>query len=374
MNRLLARLLCLCGFLLPVGSALSADKERQIIPFPEEIMAAARPVSQEEMERVYEEVKTPYKYGVILKGEKGEKLDCPNVFRHNGRWYMMFVVNKNLIGYETHLAVSDDLLNWERLGKILSFRQSGWDKWQVDAGLALFDYEWGGSAALQPYEGKYWATYIGGAKQGYETDPLSMGLAWTDAPDVAKEWVRYEGNPILHPGQLDVRPFEAKTLYKSHVIWDKSEHLGYPFVMYYNGKQAGGGGHEAIGMAVSDDMRNWKRLGDTHIIYNGPESRWSISGDPQITRLGDLWVMFYFGAFWKPGAFDTFACSYDMVNWTKWEGPHLIEPSEPWDKQFAHKQWIIKHDGVVYHFYCAVGDQDRVIALATSKDLRKVEP
>ena len=36
--------------------------------------------------------------------------------------------------------------------------------------------------------------------------------------------------------------------------------------------------------------------------------------------MGDLWVMFYFGAGWQPKAFDTFACSYDLVNWTKWEG------------------------------------------------------
>ena len=42
-------------------------------------------------------------------------------------------------------------------------------------------------------------------------------------------------------------------------------------------------------------------------------------------------------------------------------------PSEPWDKTYAHKPWVIKHNGVVYHFYCAVGDQGRVIALATSK-------
>jgi len=80
--------------------------------------------------------------------------------------------------------------------------------------------------------------------------------------------------------------------------------------------------------------------------------------------------MFYFGAFWKPKAFDTFACSYDLVNWTKWDGPDLIEPSEPWDKKYAHKPWMIKHRDIVYHFYCAVGDQGRVIALATSKPLK----
>jgi predicted GH43/DUF377 family glycosyl hydrolase len=83
--------------------------------------------------------------------------------------------------------------------------------------------------------------------------------------------------------------------------------------------------------------------------------------------------MFYFGAFWKPNAFDTFACSYDLVNWTQWEGPHLVEPSVPWDQQFAHKPWVIKHDGVVYHYYCAVGENGRVIALATSEDLRSTE-
>jgi len=84
--------------------------------------------------------------------------------------------------------------------------------------------------------------------------------------------------------------------------------------------------------------------------------------------------MFYFGAFWKSGAFDTFAASRDLVHWTKWDGPDLIRPSEPWDKTFAHKPWILKHDGIVYHFYCAVGDKGRVIGLATSKDMKQQEP
>ena len=59
------------------------------------------------------------------------------------------------------------------------------------------------------------------------------------------------------------------------------------------------------------------------------------------------------------------------MNWTKWNGPHLIEPSEPWDETFAHKPWMIKHDGVVYHFYCSVNKSERTIAVATSKDMRR---
>jgi predicted GH43/DUF377 family glycosyl hydrolase len=368
---------------------------------------SGRAVSQDLLQRVYEEVKTPYKYGIVLRPGEDELLDCPNVFRCGDKWYMVYVSNKNKIGYETLLAESDDLLQWKQLGTVLPLRRSGqgdsplfangageqggddspnkgivpdrrlgtvpaWDQWQANGSIALVDPMWGGSCELQKFDGKYWMSYFGGAKQGYETDPLSIGIAWTTTPDKPVAWTRSENNPVLTPGDADARPFERKTLYKSQVLWDKARTLGHPFVMYYNGKEGGSGWTERIGIATSDDMVNWKRYGDGPVIDN---SR-GISGDPQIVKMsgeafgGDLWVMFYFGAFWKPRAFDTFACSPDLVHWTKWTGPHLIEPSEPWDKTFAHKPWVLKHDGVVYHFYCAVGDQGRAIALATSKDLR----
>jgi predicted GH43/DUF377 family glycosyl hydrolase len=326
---------------------------------------AARVVRDAEMQRVFREVRTPFKYGVILRGGQGESVDCPSVFRHRGKWYMVYVSIKDKVGYETLLAESDDLLSWNPLGKVLPFRE-GWDGWQADGGLALVDPAWGGSAALQSYDGRYWMSYLGGAKQGYEPDPLAIGLAWTSAPDRPVPWTRLASNPVLTPEQPDARPFERATLYKSHVLWDRSRSLGYPFVMFYNAKQQGPW-IERIGMAVSRDMRRWSRYGTEPVIDNGS----GISGDPQVVRLGDLWVMFYFGAGWKPGAFDTFAGSYDLVHWTKWTGPDLISPSMPWDKTYAHKPWVLKHDGVVYHFYCAVGTEGRVIALATSKDLHK---
>jgi len=318
------------------------------------------------MERIYEEVKTPHKYGVILRPEgENESVDCPNVFRHGDAWYMVYVAIEDQVGYETRLARSEDLLSWEPLGTVLPFSGSGWDRWQADGSVALVDPEWNGSSAIRPFDGRYWFSYFGGEKQGYETDPLSIGMAWTRTPDQATPWARLPENPVLSPGQPDARPFEEATLYKSHILWDEAESLGYPFVMYYNGKQQGPW-VERIGMAVSKDLMSWSRFGRGPVIDNGK----GISGDPQIVRMGDVWVMFYFGAGWKPKAFDTFAASYDLVHWTKWEGPDLLAPSEPWDETYAHKPWMLKHDGVVYHFYCAVGAEGRVIALATSKDLR----
>jgi predicted GH43/DUF377 family glycosyl hydrolase len=340
-------------------SANVCGQARRVIP----AVSERRTVEPVVMQRVYEEARTPFKYGVILKGEEGKKLDCPSVFRHGGKWYMVYIIFDG-DGYETALADSDDLVHWRPLGKILPFRETGWDAVQAAGYVALQDTTWAGSYELGTHDGKYWMSYIGGALKGYETDPLAVGIAWTNDPTKPAAWNRL-GRPVLSRDQEDARAWETLTQYKSNIICDRDRTLGYPYVMFYNGKPKGGA--ERIGMAVSDDMRTWLRYGTEPVIDNGK----GISGDPQVVRMGDVWVMFYFGAFWRPKAFDTFACSYDLVHWTKWKGPDLIAPSEPYDETYAHKPWLIKHDGVIYHFYCAVGDQGRVIALATSRDLRR---
>lgn len=352
-----------------LGSPLFAaqTEARAIVP----AKTGGRPVDEATMRRIHDEVRTPHKYGIILRGETPDELvDCPSVFRHGGRWYMLYVSITGKVGYQTYLARSDDLLRWEKLGRVLSFGGEGtWDAWQADGGVALVDTRWGGSAELGRHESRYWMSYIGGALQGYETDPLSLGMAWTKDPTAAREWKRVPANPVLGPSQTDARAFETLTLYKSQIIRDEARTLGWPYVMFYNAKAKSG--FEEIGMAVSKDMIQWVRYGNGPVVSNGAEARRGISGDPQIVRIGDVWVMFYFGAFWRPKAFDTFACSHDLVHWTKWEGEPLIAPSEPYDAKYAHKPWVLRWNDVVYHFYCAVGNEGRAIALATSKDLRK---
>lgn len=330
-----------------------------------------RLVDSTTMNKIYNEIKTPFKYGVILKADdESDLVDCPNVFRFNKVWYMIYISNSKKNGYQTFIAESDDLLHWKKLGRILSFNDSTkWDAWQAAGGIALCDFKWGGSYEPEKFNGKYWMSFIGGALKGYETDPLSIGMAWTDNPSQKKEWTRFSGNPVLTSKQEDARNFEKLTLYKSQIIHDKSKSLGSQFVMYYNAKTKSG--YERIGMALSNDMLYWNRYGTEPVIVNGEEKMLGISGDPQIVKIGKVWVMFYFGAFWKQGAFDTFACSNDMVNWTKWNGKNLIESSELYDSKFAHKPWVVKWKGVIYHFYNAVGNQGRVIAVATSKNLTK---
>ena len=50
----------------------------------------------------------------------------------------------------------------------------------------------------------------------------------------------------------------------------------------------------------------------------------------------------------------------------------FIKSSELYDEKYAHKPFVLKYNGVVYHFYCAVDNRDhRGIAVATSVDKGK---
>ena len=354
--RRLSRLILIAAM---AGIAIAgAETVREVIP----AKTGGKPVTAEQMKTIYEEIKTPYKYGVVLKGEGGRKVDCPSVFRHGDKWYMVYITFDGT-GYETLIAVSDNLLDWKPLGKILPFLDKTWDAYQAAGYIALQDHQWGGSYKPGRHDDKYWMSYLGGNLPGYETDPLRIGMAWTKDPIKPEPWTRL-AEPVLTGEQADCRDWEKVTQFKSNIIHDPKRSLGYPFVMFYNGRTKRG--YEVIGMAVSNDMTTWMRYGNDPVVDNGR----GISGDPQLTKIGDVWVMFYFGAFYKPKAFDTFAASHDLVTWTKWDGPHLVEPSVPWDNTYAHKPWVVKHEGVVYHFYNAVGNEGRVIALATSKDLK----
>lgn len=326
-------------------------------------------VSDKDMAGIYAMIATPRKVGLILAPEEGKMLDNPNVFRHGDRWWMLYVQFDQL-GYETHLAESKDLVHWKPCGCVFARGEMGtWDGAQADGGPSLLDVRWEGPNTLGTFGGKYWMTYIGGSKNGYETDPLSIGIAVAAMP--TNVWQRARPTPVLTTTDVDVRPFERRTLYKSFVLDDPSRALGARFVMYYNAKHETALQYESIGMAVSDDMVSWRRYGTGPVVANGvPGEAFAISGDPMVRKIGDLWVMFYFGCGWKAGikgAFDTFAVSRDLVRWTKWEGAPLVAPSEPWDAQHAHKPWVIRHNGVTYHYYCAVGDKGRALALAVSE-------
>ena len=351
------------------------------------ITAFAQKISKNVMQKIYDEVKTPYKYGMVVAPEDNyHQIDCPMVYREGGKWYMTYVVYNGKDGtdgrgYETWLATSDDLLQWKTLGRLLCYVDKGWDMNQRAGYPALIDWTWNGSYEMAKYKGRHWMSYFGGEGTGYEAirKPLNMGMASTKGDITQAHPWETSSSPVLSINDKSAQWWEKLTHYKSTVYWDKNKTLGKSFVMFYN---AGGINPanqlkaERIGIALSSNMTSWRRLplrtakrktGNPVFFHEAPGI---ITGDAQIVKFPHYYVMFYFSAYnpeRKYNAYNTFAVSRDLVNWQDWEGADLVFPSKPYDDMFAHKSYVLKHQGVVYHFYCAVNHAgQRGIAVATS--------
>lgn len=351
------------------------------------ITAFAQKISKNVMQKIYDEVKTPYKYGMVVAPKDNyHQIDCPMVYREGNRWFMTYVVYNGKDGtdgrgYETWLATSDDLLQWKTLGRLLCYADKGWDMNQRAGYPALIDWTWNGSYEMAKYKGRHWMSYFGGEGTGYEAirKPLNMGMASTKGDITQAHPWETSPSPVLSINDKSAQWWEKLTHYKSTVYWDKNKTLGKPFVMFYN---AGGINPanqlkaERIGIALSSNMTSWRRLplrtakrktGNPVFFHEAPGI---ITGDAQIVKFPHYYVMFYFSAYnpeRKYNAYNTFAVSRDLVNWQDWDGADLVYPSKPYDDMFAHKSYVLKHQGVVYHFYCAVNHAgQRGIAVATS--------
>ncbi|MHC4543745.1 MAG: hypothetical protein ACYSYL_04350, partial [Planctomycetota bacterium] len=84
----LRAILIVCWLISMQAPSDAQSPKRRIIP----AKSPQRRVESDTMRRIYEQVKTPHKYGVVLKAEQGGKVDCPSVYRFGGKWYMMYII------------------------------------------------------------------------------------------------------------------------------------------------------------------------------------------------------------------------------------------------------------------------------------------
>ncbi len=313
---------------------------------------------------------TPYKYGKPVLAGSGKEgaydacgVDCPFVFWHNERYFMLHVGFDGK-GYQTALAVSDDLLSWEHYAVVLAREEenSRWDwvgaagTWIIKESDNLYD-----TPKLRRVDGKYWMVYHSYPSKGYEAGPAEISLAWCEDEDL-KIWHRLD-KPVF--SWKDGEAWEAGGLYKAGII----EHDN-TWYLFYNAKDTQKRWIEQTGVAMSKDLFTWERCRENPVVRVSPEPAWDsrFLSDPYVVKDGELWLDFFFGYDGKvyKHAQDGLAVSKDLIHWDKAEEPVLPNGAKgEIDEGHAHKASIFYEKGRLYHFYCATrpwreGDSTKV--------------
>jgi hypothetical protein len=365
-----------------------------------------------DLDTLLEEVQTPYEYGPVLV-QSGDRtndpfgmgefarygIDSATVVK-DGEWYWMTNICFDGTGYSTSLSRSENLRDWEFVQWIGSYNErenmpeGTWDKYNF-AGYIVCDHVWG--EAPRPYRHHltvdgvavsttpvYLMSYLGSNTPGYESGDTAAGLAWAES--LEGPWHRLP-EPILQAEE----PHEFGNggrgrIWRTQIVPREDG----SFIVYYNAGQP-----EKIYAAVSTDLRHWTRIAPKPQLGTGSDSAtgmWGswILGNPQVVKIpgswGDLSVMFYFTDsplnrdgvdYGYGGIVDSLAVSADGTRWLHSFRPlnNVPDPERPFNHHLAHKPWIFKEDGTVYHFYCAVqsfgagGFENEIksIALASSR-------
>ncbi len=300
------------------------------------------------------EYSTPNKYGKAILAPSGNTgafdrnaVDCPFVFRHRGTFHMLYVGFDGM-GYQTALARSDDLFHWEH--EALLFKRhdrNGWDSAGVAATWIIKEDELGEPPLLRKIDGKYWMAYHSYPDAGYEAGPAEIGIAWS-TDDELRVWHRLE-KPVL--SWRDADDWEYGGLYKACIV----EEDGL-FYLFYNAKNPGvWPWKEQIGVAVSNDLQNWKRLPENPVVRVN-EGSWDsrFAADPFVVKDRGRWVMFYYG-YDGVHAQEGLAFSDDLRTWMKAPSPVIrFGSTGELDALHAHKPSVLSWEGKLHHFYCAV--------------------
>ncbi len=302
---------------------------------------------------------TPHKYerpvltGSGLPGTFDEKaVDIPFVFWHQGMFHMLYT-GFDGIGYQSALAVSEDLLHWTHKGIILK-RQMNTDRWDRVGGAATWIIKEENGLTdlprLKKVNGRYWMVYHSYPGTGYESGPAEIGLAWTEDENLL-DW-HFPDAPVF--SWKEGAAWEKGGLYKACILWHNGK-----WHMFYNAKNEEARWVEQTGLAWSEDLEHWTRCPENPVLRIQPGA-WDerFVSDPYIVQDGDTWLNFYFGygklyADGHSHAQEGLALSGDLVHWEKVENPILsFGPPGSYDSGHAHKASILYKDGVLYHFYC----------------------
>ncbi|MEK6477472.1 family 43 glycosylhydrolase [Catalinimonas sp. 4WD22] len=258
----------------------------------------------------------------------------PSVVKFQGRYYMYHSLPpdengaENKSGWNIGIAVSDDLKHWEKLDEILP--QAEYESKGLCAPGALV------------HEGKvhlFYQTY-GNA----ENDAICH--AWSED---GIHFQRDESNPIFSPtGDWNVgRAIDADVFIHqdtAYLYWATRD-PAYEQQMV---------GVSVAAVADGFGRSSWKQISQEPLLK--PELPWEMNciEASSVCKIGDIWYMFYAGAYNHEGQQIGLARSEDGIHWERVSDEPVLPKGEnnAWNAtESGHPGVFIDEDGSKYLFY-----------------------
>lgn len=210
------------------------------------------------------------------------------------------------------------------------------------------------------WKNKFYLFYAGFTRKGYEQGPGRIGLAISDS---LQEWKKR--GVVLRPDSAF--HWESAGLYQAFPMRYRNT-----FYLFYNARNAQSAWREQIGVATSQDLFHREKYPGNPVLRTGKAGSWDsrFVADPWVIRMHGDWHLYYYG-FDGTHAREGVALGSTLFEWKKSSQNPILTEGAPgsYDATYAHKPCIIAKDGIYYHYYTAVGNQGRGIAVATSQPL-----
>lgn len=245
-------------------------------------------------------------------------------------------------------ATSDDLLVWTKQGKLFS-----------PSGIELNGDRYGTTGpCIYYYKGLYYLYYLGLNGQGYEGEPINMCLATT--PSLTNPDWTYHGIKIPIQSQIN---WANEAIYHPNLFTFNNK-----WYMFFNARgNIDGVVAERFGYATSDAIDGKWAVSEQRVSEPLEINQTFIrAGDPAVFEYGGLIYVFYFSILDSGKAIDHWGWTTPAEFPNNWRfGGDLLNNTPSYQNAYAHKPFVVKKDNVLYHYYTAVGDQGRCIALKT---------
>lgn len=199
----------------------------------------------------------------------------------------------------------------------------------------------------------------GSYKMWYEGAPKgnAASVGYATSTD-GRRWTKYSRNPVLSPSEPweggvggEISPGSVTIENGTYKMWYHS---------YLNGKRR-------IGYATSEDGIRWTKYPGNPVLDVGPPGSWDdkVVAEPRVFRIGNIYVMFYWGESLSGRHRIGRATSPDGIRWTKDPQP-VVVPSQRWERGNVASPGVI-YEGRVFKLWYSVGVNDGV-GYAWSRD------